>query len=97
MFGLVMIAVLLGVLGGLAISLAPLGRYRRRALIVWCCSPLAISIAVMVWIGLNSKEVLATWPLLWVGLLLGIPTIIFALSAVLGFWMGRRARPEPVD
>lgn len=92
MFSLVLIAVVVGAMGGLAISLARTPRLRRRALIAWCCLPPASALIVLVYIGLGSGEAFAEWPLLWVGLLIGFPIVIFALSAGLGFSAGRRAQ-----
>lgn len=86
MFSLVMIA--LGALGGVAIGRARTVRFRRRALIGWCCLPVAFASVVVAYLGLKSGEAFATWPLLWVGMLIGVPSGIFALGAGLGFWGG---------
>lgn len=90
MFSLVMIA--LGALGGVAIGRARTVPFRRRALIGWCCLPVAFASVVVAYLGLKSGEAFATWPLLWVGMLIGVPSGIFALGAGLGFWGGRRAQ-----
>ena len=97
MFSLVLIAIVVGVMGGLAMSFARTARFRRRALIGWCCLPAAFALVIVAYLGLKSGEAFATWPLLWVGMLIGVPSVLFALSAGLGFWAGRRARSSPRD
>jgi len=92
MFSLVLIAIVVGIMGGLAISFARTARFRRRALICWCCLPAAFALILVAYLGLKSGEAFATWPLLWVGVLIGVPSVLFALSAGLGFWAGSRAR-----
>ena len=57
----------------------------------WCCLPLALASVVVAYLGFKSGEAFATWPLLWVGMLIGAGEI-FALAAGLGFWGGRRAQ-----
>ncbi len=97
MFSLVLIAIVVGVIGGLTISFAHTARFRRRALIGWCCLPAAFALVIVVYIGLKSGEAFATWPLLWVGVVIGVPSVLFALSAGLGFWAGRQARTSRRD
>lgn len=92
MFSLVMIALAVGAFGGVAIARARTARFRRCALIGWCCLPLAFASAIVAYLGLKSGEAFATWPLLWVGMLIGVPSVLFALGAGLGFWGGRRAQ-----
>ena len=92
MFSLVLIAIVLGIMGGLAISFARTARFRRRALIGWCCLPAAFALIIVAYLGLKSGGAFATWPLLWVGILLSVPSVLFALSAALRFWAGRRAQ-----
>ena len=92
MFSLVMIALFMGALGGVVIGRVRTARFRRRAMIVWCCLPLASASVVVAYLGLKSGEAFATWPLLWVGMLIGVPGVLFALAAGLGFWGGRRAQ-----
>lgn len=92
MFSLVMIALVVGALGGVAIARARTARFRMRALIGWCCLPLAFASVVVGYLGLKSGEAFGTWPLLWVGMLIGVPGVLFALAAGLGFWGGRRAQ-----
>lgn len=92
MFSLVVIAFVVGTLGGVAIARARTARYRRRALIGWCCLPLAFASVVVGFLGLKSGEAFATWPVLWVGMLIGGPGVLFALGAGLGFWGGRRTQ-----
>jgi hypothetical protein len=91
-FSLVMIALVVGALGGAAIGRARTARFRRRALIGWCCLPVAFASVFVAYLGLKSGEAFATLPLLWVGMLIGVPSGIFALGAGLGFWVGRRAQ-----
>lgn len=97
MFSLVLIAIVVGIMGGLAISFVSTARFRRRALIGWCCLPAAFALIIVVYLGLKSGEAFATWPLLWVGMLISVPSLLFALSAGLGFWAGRRARSSRSD
>ena len=92
MFSLVLIAIVVGIMGGLAISFARTARFRRRALICWCCLPGAFALILVAYLGLKSGEAFATWPLLWVGILLVVPSVLFTLSAGLGFWAGRRVQ-----
>lgn len=97
MFVLVVIAVIVGALGGLAISRVRTARVRRRALIGWCCLPVAVALVVVVYIGLISGAAFATWPLPWVGLLVSVPVLLFALGGVLGFQCGLRLQPRRID
>jgi len=97
MVSLVLIAIVVGVMGGLAISFLRTARFRRRTLIGWCCLPTAFALVIVAYLGLKSGEAFAAWPLLWVGVLVGVPSVLFALSAGLGFWAGRRARTSRRD
>lgn len=97
MFSLVLIAIVVGIMGGLAISFARTARFRRRALTGWCCLPAASALIIVAYFGLKSGEAFATWPLLWVGTLVSVPSLLFALSAGLGFWAGRLARSSRHD
>lgn len=94
MFSLVLIAIVVGIMGGLAISFARTAPSRRRALIGWCSLPSAFALIIVAYLGLKSGEAFATWPLLWVGMLISVPSVLFALSAGLGFWLaGWRGHP----
>ncbi|MNS40121.1 hypothetical protein D3C71_1178870 [compost metagenome] len=97
MFSLVLIAIVVGIMGGLAISFARTAPSRRRALIGWCSLPSAFALIIVAYLGLKSGEAFATWPLLWVGMLISVPSVLFALSAGLGFWAGRLARSSRRD
>lgn len=87
-----MFALIVGLVGGLAISFARSASFRRSALVGWCCLPLVLALVTVGYLGLKSGEAFATWPLLWVGILMGVPSVLFAVGAGLGFWSGRRAQ-----
>lgn len=87
-----MFALIFGVVGGLAISFARSASFRRYALAGWCCLPSVLALVTVGYLGLKSGEAFATWPLLWVGILMGVPSVLFVVGAGLGFWGGRRAQ-----
>lgn len=92
MLALVMFALIVGVVGGLAISFARSASFRLYALVGWCCLPLVLALVTVSYLGLKSGDAFATWPLLWVGILMGVPSVFFAAGAGLGSWGGRRAQ-----